>query len=83
MDEKIYPIPENLYKILKWLSITVLPVLAVFVGTVGEAWGLPYVQQIMVTINAIGALIAGCIMYSQNSASTVTIGNSKGEHDGD
>jgi hypothetical protein len=83
MDEKIYPIPENLYKILKWLSITVLPVLAVFVGTVGEAWGLPYVQQIMVTINAIGALIAGCIMYSQNSASTVTIENSKGEHDGD
>lgn len=83
MDEKIYPIPENLYKILKWLSITVLPVLAVFVGTVGEAWGLPYVQQIMVTINAIGALIAGCIMYSQNSASTVTIKNSKGERDGD
>lgn len=83
MDEKIYPIPENLYKILKWLSITVLPVLAVFIGTVGEAWGLPYVQQIMVTINAIGALIAGCIMYSQNSASTVTIENSKGEHDGD
>jgi hypothetical protein len=83
MDEKIYPIPENLYKILKWLSITVLPVLAVFVGTVGETWGLPYVRQIMVTINAIGALIAGCIMYSQNSASTVTIENSKGENDGD
>lgn len=83
MDEKIYPIPENLYKILKWLSITVLPVLAVFVGTVGEAWGLPYVQQIMVTINAIGALIAGCIMYSQNSAMTVTTIDPKGENDGD
>lgn len=83
MDEKIYPIPENLYKILKWLSITVLPVLAVFVGTVGETWGLPYVRQIMVTINAIGALIAGCIMYSQNSATTVTTIDPKGEHDGD
>lgn len=83
MDEKIYPIPENLYKILKWLSITVLPVLAVFVGTVGETWGLPYVRQIMVTINAIGALIAGCIMYSQNSATTVTTIDPKGENNGD
>lgn len=68
MNEKIYPIPDNVYKILKWLSITVLPVLAVFVGTVGETWGLPYVRQIMVTINALGALIAGCIMYSQNAS---------------
>ena len=32
-------IPSRVYDVLKWLGLIVLPALAVFVGTVGPAWG--------------------------------------------
>ncbi|WP_230579159.1 phage holin, partial [Bifidobacterium longum] len=32
-------IPSRVYDILKWLGLIVLPALALFVSTVGPAWG--------------------------------------------
>ena len=42
-------IPNKLYDILKWLAALVFPALALFMGTVGPAWGLPYVDAIVTT----------------------------------
>lgn len=36
-------IPSRVYDVLKWLGLIVLPALALFVGTVGPAWGWPHV----------------------------------------
>lgn len=54
-------IPSRVYDILKWLGLIVLPALALFVGTVGPAWGLPYVDAIVTTLNALGVL-AGAVI---------------------
>lgn len=54
-------IPDKLYDVLKWLAALVFPALALFVGTVGPAWGLPYVDAIVTTLNALGVL-AGAII---------------------
>ncbi len=45
-------IPGRVYDILKWLGLIVLPALAVFVNTVGPAWGWPHVDAIVTTLNA-------------------------------
>lgn len=53
--------PNKLYDILKWLAALVFPALALFMGTVGPAWGLPYVDAIVTTLNALGVL-AGAVI---------------------
>ena len=57
-------IPSRVYDILKWLGLIVLPALAVFVGTVGPAWGWPHVNAIVITLNALGILAGALIGVS-------------------
>lgn len=49
-------IPDKLYGALKWLGLIAFPALAFFVGAVGPAWGWPYVDAIVTTLNALGTL---------------------------
>ena len=57
-------IPNRLYDILKWLGLIVLPALAVFVNTVGPAWGWPHVDATVTTLNALGILAGALIGVS-------------------
>lgn len=60
MEEKNVPdwlIPNRVYDVLKWIGLIACPALAVFVQTVGPAWGLESVGAIVLTLNALGALI--------------------------
>lgn len=57
-------IPSRVYDILKWLGLIVLPALAVFVNTVGPAWGWPHVDAIVITLNALGILAGALIGVS-------------------
>ena len=57
-------IPSRVYDILKWLGLIVLPALAVFVSTVGPAWGWPHVDAIVTTLNALGILAGALIGVS-------------------
>lgn len=59
--ENKYLLPDKAYGTLKWVALIVLPALAVFVHVVGPAWGLPYVDQIVTTLNALGALVGAVI----------------------
>ena len=63
-----YFLPDWLYDILKWVGLVLCPALAVLVATVGPAWGMPYVEPIVTTINAIGLFIGACIGLSALSA---------------
>jgi hypothetical protein len=57
-------IPNKLYDILKWLAALVFPALALFMGTVGPAWGWHYVDAIVITLNALGILAGALIGVS-------------------
>jgi hypothetical protein len=57
-------IPGRAYDMLKWLALILLPALAVFIGTVGPAWGWPHIQAIVVTVNAVALLIGAGIGVS-------------------
>lgn len=53
---------------LKWLALIALPAIAVFAQAVGPAWGLPHVDQIVATIDALGVLIGALIGVSEIKA---------------
>lgn len=63
-----YILPDNVYQILKWLGLIACPALATFVGVVGPAWGMPYVEATVTTINALGLLIGALIGASHITA---------------
>ena len=62
-----YIIPDCIYKILKWLGLIALPAVAVFVSTVGQAWGLDpgLSNAIVTTLNAAGVLVGALLGISQ------------------
>ncbi|MCT6837298.1 MAG: phage holin, partial [Bifidobacteriales bacterium] len=67
-DGKPYWLPDKVYQVLKWVALVVLPAFAVFVNTAGPAMGLPHVDVIVTTLNALGLLVAACIGASQYKA---------------
>lgn len=60
-DKPRYLLPDKLYAVLKWLGLLALPACAVFVATVGPAWGWPNVDGAVLTLNAAGTLIGALI----------------------
>lgn len=52
------------YDILKWVATIVLPSVAVLYGTLGKIWGLPFTEQIPLTITAIQVFIASLLGIS-------------------
>lgn len=63
-EEKTVPdwlIPNRVYDVLKWIGLIACPALAVFVQAIGPAWGVPCTEQIVLTLNAFGALIGALI----------------------
>lgn len=63
-----YLLPDKVYQTLKWLGLIFMPALAALIGAVGPAWGLPKVDAIVLTINALGTFIGVIIGASQLSA---------------
>ena len=63
-----YLLPENAYQILKWTGLVLMPALAALIGAVGPAWGMPRVDAVVLTINALGTFIGVIIGASQLSA---------------
>lgn len=65
-----YWLPDKIYQVLKWVALVVLPALAIFVNSVGPSLGLPHVDAIVTTLNALGLLVAACIGASQYKAAS-------------
>lgn len=65
-----YIIPSEVYEVLKWAGLIAFPAAAVFVSTVGQAWGMDasLSNAIVTTLNAIGVLIGALIGVSQAMA---------------
>ena len=63
-----YLLPSDVYQVLKWAGLILCPALAALIGKAGPAWGLPNVDAIVLTINAVGVFIGAIIGASQVSA---------------
>ena len=65
-----YIVPDSIYAILKWAGLIALPAVAVFVSTIGQAWGMdPGLSNALVTtLNALGVLVGALLGISQATA---------------
>lgn len=55
------------YDVLKWVATIVLPSLAVLYGTLGKIWGLPFTEQIPLTITAIQVFMTALLGISSTN----------------
>lgn len=55
---------NELFDLLKWLCLLVLPGLSTFVSVVFPLWNIPYADEIAQTITALATLIGGCLGVS-------------------
>lgn len=58
---------DEVYDVLKWIGMTALPALAVLYGTIGKIWGLPFIQEIPLTITAIALFLNTLLGISSNN----------------
>ena len=67
LTDMTYLVPETIYKVLKWAGLIALPAVAVFVSTVGQAWGLDAatLNAVVTTLNALGVLVGALLGISQ------------------
>lgn len=52
------------YDILKRVALIVLPALATFYGSIGKIWGLPFTEQIVLTITAMDTFLGAILGVS-------------------
>ena len=55
---------DNLYKVLKWLGLIVLPAIATLVKAIFPVWNLPYADAIATTCTALGVFVGAIIGVS-------------------
>lgn len=66
-----YFLSDGAYQFLKWVGLALLPALGVLIATIGKAWGFSYIEQTVITIDALGVFIATVIGYSQLTAEEI------------
>lgn len=66
-----YKIPDAVYQTLKWVGLIACPAIATLIGVVGPVWGMPCVDAIVTTVNAVGVCIGALIGYSAATAKEI------------
>lgn len=66
--DKTYLLPDGMYDVLKWLGLIALPAIATFISIVGPVWGMPNVEAVVTTLNALGTLVGVLIGISHVTA---------------
>ena len=57
---------NNVYNILKWVAMIVLPALATLYLGLSNVWGLPYGEEVSTTITLINTFLGTVLMISTN-----------------
>lgn len=55
---------NKIYDILKWVAILLLPALGTLYYTLAYIWNLPYGEQVVSTVTAIGTFIGAILGIS-------------------
>lgn len=67
-------LPDNVYNVLKWICLVLLPAISTLYFALGGIWGFPYVEQIVGTISAIEVFLGALL-----GISTIQYNKLKGE----
>ena len=67
-----YFIPDKIYNVLKWVCITVLPLIAWAYGAYAAEWGWPMVDQINNTIHITAAILGVLLGIDEFRARTIS-----------
>lgn len=68
---------NKVYDVLTWIASVVLPAIGVLYGSLADAWGLPYRDQIVVTIMAIDTFLGAILKYSSIQYNKIEGGKTK------
>lgn len=58
---------NNVYDVLKWIALILLPALGTLYFALAGIWGFPYAEQIVGTITAIDTFLGVLLGISNNS----------------
>lgn len=58
---------NNVYDIMKWVALILLPALATFYAALAAVWGLPYTKQVVGTITAVDTLLGTLLKISSDN----------------
>lgn len=59
-------ISNTTYDNIKNTSLYAIPIIATFIASVGQIWGVPYIDKIMLTFSALEVAIAGIISKAKH-----------------
>lgn len=73
-----YMLPDNVYNVIKWAVLIVLPAVATLVSTVGPVWGMDaeLCQAVTTTITAVSAFGGMVLGVSAKTAKPTESGES-------
>ena len=57
-------LPDNVYNVLKWITLILLPALATLYFALSGIWGFPYGEQIVGTLAAIETFLGALLGIS-------------------
>lgn len=58
---------DNVYNVLKWVALIVLPAVATLYTTLAGIWGLPFADEVPATVTAIDLFIGALLGLSNMS----------------
>lgn len=58
---------NNVYDVLKWIALILLPAMATFYAAIAAVWGLPYTEQVVGTITAVDTLLGTLLKVSSDN----------------
>lgn len=57
-------LPDNVYNVLKWITLILLPALATLYFALSGIWGFPYGEQIVGTLAAVETFLGALLGIS-------------------
>lgn len=69
---------DNVYNVLKWVALIVLPAVATLYTTLAGIWGLPFAEEVPATVTAIDLFIGALLGLSNASYKKVIADESQG-----
>lgn len=57
-------LPDNVYNVLKWITMILLPAIATLYFALSGIWGFPYAEQIVGTIAAVETFLGALLGIS-------------------
>lgn len=62
-ERKALPMNNQIYDVLKDVSLLWMPILITFYGVISATWGIPYGEQILATLTGLNAALGAVVKY--------------------